>query len=106
MKKNKTQTTTPTAKSAPRRSPFAWQNCVLTGVALLLIITGCLLMLPESDVRNTPGGRYAPTPGPGAFDARRIRAAPIPCFLGFVLMIPAILYVPREQKAGEKESQV
>lgn len=105
MKKNTPQPPTP-AKSAPRRSPFAWQNCVLTGVALLLIITGCLLMLPESDVRNTPGGRYAPTPGPGAFDARRIRAAPIPCFLGFVLMIPAILYVPHEQKAGEKESQV
>ena len=73
------------------------QNFILAAIAVALIITGCVLMLPEKDVRNTVGGRYAATPGPGAFDARRIRLAPIPCVLGFILMVPAILYVPREK---------
>ena len=73
------------------RCAFAWQNFALTGVAVACIVVGCLLMLPEADVRNTVGGRYAPAPGPGAFEARRIKVAPIPCFIGFVLMVPAIL---------------
>ena len=73
------------------RCAFAWQNFALTGVAIAFIVAGCLLMLPEADVRNTVGGRYAPAPGPGAFEARRIKVAPIPCFIGFVLMVPAIL---------------
>lgn len=76
------------------RCAFAWQNFLLTGVAVAFVVAGFLLMLPETDVRNTVGGRFAAAPGPGAFAARRIRAAPIPCFIGFVLMVPAIMYVP------------
>ena len=71
---------------------------MLTGVAVAFVVAGFLLMLPETDVRNTVGGRYAAAPGPGAFEARRIRAAPIPCFIGFVLMVPAILWVPRGRR--------
>lgn len=67
------------------------KNFMLIGIAVVLMITGYVLMLPETDVRNTVGGRFAAAPGPGAFDARRIRLAPIPCFLGYVLMIPAIM---------------
>lgn len=81
---------------------FRWQNFALVAVAVAFIVTGCLLMLPPVDIRNTVGGRFAPAPGPGAFDARRIRAAPIPCFLGFALMVPAILYVPSEHTEEEK----
>lgn len=58
-------------------------------------------MLPEQDVRNTVGGRYAAAPGPGAFDARRIRLAPIPCFIGFAMMIPIIL-MKNESVKSEK----
>ena len=96
-------------KAAPQtwRTAFAWQNYALTCIAVILIVVGFTMMLPEIDVRNTPGGRYAPAPGPGAFDARRIRAAPIPCFIGFVLMVPAIMYVPRERiKEDEKVLKV
>ncbi len=85
----------------PWRCAFAWQNFALTGVAIAFIVVGCLLMLPETDVRNTVGGRYAPSPGPGAFDVRRIKVAPIPCFIGFALMIPAIL-VKNERMKSEK----
>lgn len=72
-------------------STFGWKNYALTALAVTFIVSGFLLMLPEADVRNMVGGRYAAAPGPGAFDARRIRAAPIPCLIGFVLMVPAIL---------------
>jgi len=85
------------------RTAFAWQNYLIIAVAVVLIVVGFTLMLPEVDVRAAPGGRYAPTPGPGAFDPVRIRVAPIPCFIGFVLMVPAILFVPSERrKADEK----
>ena len=70
-----------------------WPNVALTLVAVALIVVGFVLMLPPIDIKNTPGGRYAPAPGPGAFDAIRIRTAPVPCVIGFVLMVPAILYV-------------
>ncbi len=84
---------------------FAWQNFTLTGIAVAFIVAGCLLMLPETDVRNTVGGRYAPAPSPGTFDARRIKVAPIPCFIGFVLMIPTIMYVPKNVKREEMKSE-
>lgn len=86
---------------------FRWQNYALTSLSVLLIVAGFVLMLPPVDIRNTVGGRYAPCPGPGAFESRRIRAAPIPCFVGFVLMVPAIMYVPRERgKGAEKASEM
>lgn len=98
--KQKKEKTVPTAADRlkptmsterPWRYAFGWQNFALTAAAVTLIVTGCLLMLPEKDVRAEYGGRYAAAPGPGAFDARRIRTAPIPCFIGYVLMIPAIM---------------
>ena len=99
-KKTKRQKST-RAEGQPWCCAFAWQNFMLTGVAVAFVVAGFLLMLPEVDVRNTVGGRYAPAPGPGAFEARRIRAAPIPCFIGFALMVPAILWVPRGRKEDE-----
>lgn len=91
----------------PRTCAFGWQNFALTAVALTFIVAGFLLMLPPVDIRNTVGGRYAPTPGPGAYDARRIRAAPLLSFIGFVIAIPAVMYVPKApRKDEEKESEV
>ena len=96
--KRKTNNREKNEGGSPWRCAFAWQNFALTGVAIAFIVAGCLLMLPETDVRNTVGGRYAATPGPGAFDARRIKMAPIPCFIGFALMIPTIMFVPKKVK--------
>lgn len=81
------------------RCAFQWQHFALTGVAVVFIVTGFLLMLPPVDIRNTPGGRFAASPGPGAFEARRIRLAPIPCFIGFAMMVPTIMYVPKGAKS-------
>ena len=102
MKQNQTETKNQKEGVLSWRCAFAWQNFALTIVALLFIVAGLMLMLPPVDIRNTVGGRYAPSPGPGAFDSQRIRVAPIPCFVGFVLVIPGIMYVPRERvKAKE-----
>lgn len=102
------RSTSPRPSSSSRwHTAFRWQNYALTSLSVLLIVAGFVLMLPPVDIRNTVGGRYAPCPGPGAFEARRIRAAPIPCFVGFVLMVPAIMYVPRERgKGAEKVSEM
>lgn len=86
-------------KKGTWRPAFGRRNYALAALSVLFIISGFLLMLPESDVRNTVGGRFAPTPGPGAFDARRIRTAPIPCFIGFVLMVPAIMVTNKGMKS-------
>ena len=83
---------------------LGWQNFAWMGVAVAFIVTGYLMMLPESDVKNTVGGHSAAAPGPGAFDARRIRAAPIPCVIGFVLMVPAILVKSGKRTTHDAEN--
>lgn len=103
MKSSSTHSHSLKATTQTWPTAFAWQNYALTCIAVILIVVGFTMMLPKIDVRNTPGGRYAPAPGLGTFDARRIRAAPIPCFIGFVLMVPAIMYMPHERiKDDEK----
>ena len=104
MKQKQKETQRLDDASSSWHTAFVWQNYALTSLALILIVAGFLLMLPPVDIRNTVGGRYAPSPGPGAFEARRIRAAPIPCFVGFVLMVPAIMYVPRESRKREENA--
>ncbi len=98
MKTEKKKDSVRPQSARPWQTVFAWQHYALTAVAVALIVTGFLLMLPEADVRNRPGGRFAPTPGPGAFEARRIRVAPIPCFVGFAMMPFVIMYVPRSRR--------
>lgn len=98
MKTEKKKDSARPRSARPWQTVFAWQHYALTAVAVALIVTGFLLMLPEADVRNRPGGRFAPAPGPGAFEARRIRVAPIPCFVGFAMMPFVIMYVPRSRR--------
>lgn len=98
MKKEKKKTNVSHDSDNRWQSVFAWQHYAMTAVAVVLIVVGFVLMLPEADVRNRPGGRFAPAPGPGAFDARRIRVAPIPCFVGFAMMPLVIMYVPHTRK--------
>ena len=98
MKTEKKKDSVRPQSARPWQTVFACQHYALTAVAVALIVTGFLLMLPEADVRNRPGGRFAPAPGPGAFEARRIRVAPIPCFVGFAMMPFVIMYVPRSRR--------
>lgn len=85
---------------------FTRLHFALTGLAVVLIVAGCLLMLPEADVRNRPGGRYAAAPGPGAFDARRIRLAPIPLFIGYAMMVPVIMMKVKSERVKSEKWKV
>ncbi len=99
---------TETKKTDPQFSPsdLRWRGLTVT-VAVMLMVAGYLLMLPPVDVRAQPGGRFAATPGPGAFEARRIRVAPLLCWTGYVLVIPAIICAPRRhEKETEKPAEM
>jgi len=67
-------------------------NFLILAAAVMLIATGCILMRPPIDVKAMPNGHHAPTPGPEAMTAQRIRLAPAVCLAGYVLVVPGILY--------------
>jgi len=69
-------------------------NLIICGIAVLLIITGFLLMTgPSTTLEN--GFE------PDIFSARRIKLAPIVTVAGFALMIIGILYPSKEKKGGQ-----
>ena len=57
MKTEKKKDSARPRSARPWQTVFAWQHYALTAVAVALIVTGFLLMLPEADVRNRPGAR-------------------------------------------------
>ncbi len=71
-------------------------NLIICGIAILLIIVGFLLMTgPSSSFEN--GFE------PDIFSARRIKAAPLVCLAGFVLMIVGILYSSKVRAKGDNQ---
>jgi uncharacterized membrane protein len=93
--KSKKLTTEQTPKEVPVSrtsvSLFERENILWMGIAVLVIIVGCLLMV---------GGR---SEDPNVFDAnevystRRITVAPIVILIGLVLLIVAIFRNPRNR---------
>jgi uncharacterized membrane protein len=70
-------------------------NLIICGIAVLLIISGFLLMTgPSTTLEN--GFE------PDIFSARRIKLAPIITVAGFALMIVGILYPSKEKNSGKK----
>lgn len=67
-------------------------NYILLAASVAIITTGMLLMRPPVDIKSTPGGRYTQAPGPGAFHPRRIRVAPVVCWVGFMLVPLGIVW--------------
>lgn len=71
-------------------------NLIICGIAVLLIISGFLLMTgPSTTLEN--GFE------PDIFSARRIKLAPIVTVAGFALMIVGILYPSKEKKSGQEK---
>mgnify|MGYP001157832747 CR=1 FL=1 len=69
---------------------FQKTNLIITAVAVLIIIIGFVLMSGPS---TTLEGFET-----DIFSARRIKAAPIVCLIGFALMIVGILYPDKVNK--------
>ncbi len=71
------------------------QNALYIAVSFVIIILGFVLMAGE------PSG--ATEYNPDIFSTRRITVGPMISLLGFVLMIVAVLWRPREKKESEEE---
>lgn len=65
-------------------------NFILLGIGMAVVILGFILMAgpPSTEAAFEPD----------IFSARRIKVAPVVCFLGFIFMIYAILRKPRDNK--------
>ena len=74
------------------RNNFAFDktNFLLLGIGMVVILIGFLLM--------TGPGSTETTFEPDIFSVRRIRVAPVVCFLGFVFMMYGILRKPKEDR--------
>lgn len=69
---------------------FGRMNFILLAVGMLVVIIGFILM----------GGDGSSTEGynPDIFSARRIKVAPVVCLVGFLSMIYAVVYKPKDEK--------
>ena len=65
-------------------------NFILLAVGMVVVIIGFLLM--------SGSGSTETAYNPDIFSARRIKVAPIVCLIGFVSMIYAVVYKPKEEK--------
>ena len=64
-------------------------NYILLAIGMLVVVIGFILM----------GGGSSSTEAynPDIFSARRIKVAPIVCLVGFLSMIYAVVYKPKDQ---------
>ena len=69
---------------------FGRMNYILLAIGMAVVIIGFLLM--------SGGGSSETAYNPDIFSVRRIKVAPIVCLIGFVSMIFAIVYRPKEDQ--------
>lgn len=72
-----------------RNFAFDKVNFILLAVGMMIVIIGFLLM--------SGGGSTETAYNPDIFSVRRIKVAPVVCFIGFVSMIYAIVRRPKDQ---------
>jgi uncharacterized membrane protein len=77
------------------KSTFSKQNYLLFLAGLGLILLGYILMIG--------GGSEDPNVfNPAIFDAQRITVAPMVCVMGFVTIIVAIMWRPKQKQESPK----
>ena len=72
-------------------------NFILIGIGMAIIIIGFLLMSGPSSTE----AHFEPD----IFSVRRIKVAPVVCFLGFIFMIYGILYKAKDNKNIEDRKE-
>lgn len=77
-----------------RNFAFGRMNFILLAVGMVVVILGFILM--------SGGGTDDKSFNPEIFSALRIKVAPVVCFVGFVSMIYAIMYKPKDDAADAK----
>lgn len=76
-----------------RNFAFDKVNFILLAVGMMIVIIGFLLM--------SGGGSTETSYNPDIFSVRRVKVAPVVCFIGFVSMIYAIVRRPKDQHTEE-----
>jgi ABC-type multidrug transport system permease subunit len=79
----------------PKNFALSKINFIIIGVAVVIIITGFVLMTGPS---TTLEGGFEPD----IFSARRIKVAPLTCFIGFLVMIVGILFPDKKRKQSSE----
>ena len=69
---------------------FGKANYVLLAIGMVVVIIGFLLM--------SGSGSMETAYDPDIFSARRIKVAPVVCLVGFVSMIYAVIYRPKNKE--------
>ena len=72
---------------------FGKVNYILLAVGMAVVIIGFLLM--------SGSGSTEQAFNPDIFSARRIKVAPVVCLLGFVSMICAVVYKPKDKEVDK-----
>ena len=76
-----------------RKFAFGRMNFILLAVGMLVVIIGFILMGGSGSTEEAYN--------PDIFSAQRTKVAPVVCFVGFVAMIYAVVYKPRDEKQKE-----
>lgn len=75
---------------------FGRTNFILLGIGMLVVVIGFLLMAGGSSTNEAYN--------PDIFSARRIKVAPVVCFIGFVSMIYAVVHNPDKPFPWQKHN--
>lgn len=75
-----------------RNYAFDRTNFILLAVGFAIVILGFILMSGSSSTEQTFN--------PDIFSFRRIKVAPVVCFIGFISMIYAIIRKPKDTNAS------
>lgn len=73
---------------------FGKTNFILLAAGMVIVIIGFILMAGSGSTEQAFN--------PDIFSARRIKVAPLVCLFGFLSMIAAILYTPKEENTESK----
>lgn len=80
-----------------RNFAFGKTNYVILAIGMLVVILGFILM--------SGGGSDETHYDPSIFSPMRIKVAPAVCFIGFISMIFAILYKPKDKRDGQRQNE-
>ncbi len=73
-----------------KKLAFDKTNFILLAIGMLVVILGFILMTGPATTETTFQ--------PDIFSARRIKVAPVVCFLGFVFMIYGVVRKPKSKE--------
>lgn len=77
-----------------RNLAFGKTNFIMLAIGIAIVVIGFILM--------SGSGSTETMFDPGIFSARRIKVAPVVTFIGFISIIGAIIYRPKEAKDMEE----